>query len=118
MRSGRHALLCATALAAIAGCGGGDDGPNVDLGKPPGCFAEAAAPGNPTATGGVIGGAPSDDPVAECGRYWTNGGIAKRDAVPPLVACVGNNGTPWVFPGDDEDTCKELGLPQAEVDRE
>lgn len=94
----RVATVAATALC-LAGCG---DSGGVDLNKAPGCFAKADLTV-------VVGGKPSDDPVAECGRYWTNGGIARRRRAPKLTLCVGRNETPWVFPGG-RGVCERLGL--------
>lgn len=106
------AVLFLVAELGLAGCGDGNESPSVDLDKAPGCYAEAKRPADPMATRGVIAGRPSPNPAAECARFWVNGGIAKRREAPPLVVCVGDNRTPWVFPGDD-DTCAELGLSRA-----
>jgi len=65
--------------------------------------------------------APSALTTAACEQSWRDGTL-KSDTVaegeiPPLVGCVNDTGTLWVFPSDDVAVCKDLGLANHEPTR-
>ena len=137
MRFGVAGLL---AVALAAGCGGDEDEAEpsgdkhttatLDLSKPPGCWDRAVrgtegpvtdpvtrtveeAQDGPHLAGTVVGGRPTEDPIQECKRYWRDGAVKQGvTKPPPLVICVGRNGTPWVVPSNDDNICEKLGLPE------
>ena len=58
----------------------------------------------------AIGIAPGSDPIASCAQRWADGLLGDPgQPVPPLTACVSNNGSIDVFPGDAT-VCETLGL--------
>lgn len=52
--------------------------------------------------------------TAACEQPWIDGtlksGNVVKGEIPPLIGCVNDTGTLWVFPSDDESLCKALGL--------
>lgn len=58
----------------------------------------------------AIGIAPGSDPIAGCAQRWADGLLGDPgQPVPLLTACVSNNGSIDVFPGDAT-VCETLGL--------
>lgn len=49
-----------------------------------------------------------EDPVAACAEQW-NSGVLGSGSVPALTACISNDGTIAVIPGDQQ-VCSKLGL--------
>ena len=74
------------------------------------CFREARLDSDIAAAD--LGG---DLDASLCASVWADGPLVNEDIVaigevPPLVACVSDVGSLWVFPTDDETICEELGL--------
>jgi len=67
------------------------------------CFTDASVPPS-----GMHALDVSNDPVEACGVLWSNGVIASGEP-PALTACVTNEGTIAVIPGDQQ-VCAQLGF--------
>lgn len=56
---------------------------------------------------------PLDDALGTCRTLWQQGVIGSDPtAVPVMVACVGTDGTAWVFPAKTQEFCDSHSLPR------
>lgn len=57
------------------------------------------------------------DGLAHCVDVWESMALVNEDvtpgSVPPLIGCLGQDETLWVFPSLAEETCGDLALPEA-----
>lgn len=77
------------------------------------CFADADLDAD--RYGAVLD--PDDDAMAVCAQAWERGDLTHpevaRGEVPPLVSCISETESRWVFPASSSDFCATLGLPEA-----
>lgn len=107
LRRGVLALIIVTALSA---CGDSAGEEKLDTSRAPGCYDAPNLDANVTVL------TPTEAPRAACEQAWRRGEVVRGDRTPPaLVTCVGNKGTPWVFPAEGE-LCESLDLAVAAQD--
>lgn len=112
-RVGLRVLLVAAALVVIAATAAiSVNRQSVTRSDAVACFSAAD-----TDASRILPSRDLSDPAAACRDLWEQGMVPSvaypPGSVPPLVVCVGREGSAWVFPGDAS-TCSRLGL--ADVD--
>jgi len=63
----------------------------------------------------IVGLAGDGDPISLCREVWETGQLGPSPGPPALQACVLVSGIVGVFPGENDDVCRRLGLNPADL---